>query len=304
MISFKILTEQVRDDLLKQIKRTTPDADLTFASDNMTLLMEGDDEEIEYAVTHACGCLLVRIFDGEYLFMYPLRLSDSSDPLAAAMEIRAYAVKEEIPLVYCDVPRNAVGELATCFRHLNIDSDDPKDRFYTVRVMSELGLIDEEPSCYGFRGVALTPLTPADDEAYFRLCTDKQTNAHWGYDYSADEPNPSKSYFREIAEEEFRRSAALSLGIRVEKCFVGEVSLYYFDCKGGCECAVRILPEHRGKKYATEALRALRTLARRMGLVYLYATVASANKSSIALCEKIFNSSEEIGQNVKFTAKL
>lgn len=304
MISFKLLTEQVKDDLLKQINRTTPDADLTFASDNMELLMEGEDDEIEYAVTHASGCLLVRIFDGEYMFMYPLKLSDSSDPIAAAMEIRAYAVKEEIPLVYCDVPRAAVGSLATCFRHLNVDSDDPKDRFYTVRVMSELGLIDEEPSCYGFRGVALTPLTPADDEAYFRLCTDRKTNAHWGYDYAADEPNPTKSYFRESAEEEFGRSAALSLAVRADNRFVGEVTLYYFDFKGGCECAVRILPEYRGKKYATEALRALRTLAKRMGLVYLYATVASANKTSIALCEKIFNTSEEMGQNVKFIAKL
>lgn len=304
MISFKILTEQVKDDLLKQIKRVTPDADITFASDNMTLLLEGEDEDIEYAVTHVHGCLLVRIFDGEYLFMYPLRLSESSDPLAAAMEIRAYAVKEEIPLVYCDVPRAAVGGLATSFRHLTVDSDDPKDRFFTLRVSNELDLMDEEPSCFGYLGVALTPLKPSDDESYFRLCTDRATNAHWGYDYSADEPNPTKSYFREVAEEEFRRGAALSLAVRAQQVFVGEVTLYYFDFKGGCECAVRILPEYRGKKYATEALRALRTLARRMGLVYLYATVSSQNKSSIGLCEKMFNTSESVGQNIKFTARL
>lgn len=304
MISFKLLTEQVKDDLLKQIKRVTPGADLTFASDNMTLLMEGEDEEIEYAVTHSHGCLLVRIYDGEYMFMYPLKLADSSDPLGAAMEIRAYAVKEEIPLVYCDVPGAAVGGLATSFRHLNIDSDDPKDRFYTVRVMSELGLMDEEPSCYGFRGVALTPLTQADDEDYFRLCSDKETNAHWGYDYSADEPNPTKSYFRESAEAEFCRSAALCLAVRAQSVFVGEVTLYYFDFKGGCECAVRILPEFRGKGYATEALRALRTLAKRMGLIHLYATVASANKRSVGLCEKMFNYSDNVGQNIRFTANL
>ena len=304
MISFKILTEQVKDDLLKQIKRVAPEADLTFASDNMTLLLEGDDDEIEYAVAYAHGCLLVRIYDGEYLFMYPQKLTDSADTIAAAMEIRAYAMKEEIPLVYCDVRRGDVGALATCFRHLTIDSDDPKDRFYTIRVSNELMLMDEEPSCFGFRGVALTPLKPSDDEDLFRLCTDRATNAHWGYDYSADEPNPTESYFREVSEEEFRRGAALSLGVRAASCFVGEVTMYYFDCQGGCECAVRILPEHRGRGYATEALRALRTLAKKMGLVHLYATVASANKASVALCEKIFNYSDNVGQNVKFTANL
>lgn len=304
MISFKILTEQVKDDLLKQIKRLSPDADITFASDNMTLLLEGDDEEIEYAVTYAHGCLLVRIFDGEYLFMYPQKLSDGAAPLAAAMEIRAYAVKEEIPLVYCDVRAADVGALATSFRHLTIDSDDPKDRFYTIRVSSELALMDEEPSCFGFRGVALTPIKPSDDEDYFRLCSDKATNAHWGYDYSADEPNPTKTYFRESAEEEFRRGAALCLAVRSQSVFVGEVTLYYFDCKGGCECAVRILPEYRGRGYATEALRALRILAKRMGLIHLYATVASQNKASVGLCEKMFNYSDNVGQNVRFTANL
>ena len=304
MISFKILTEQVKDELLEQIKRATPDADITFASDNMTLLLEGDDEEIEYAVTYAHGCLMVRVFDGEYLFMYPLKLSKSSDPLAAAMEIRAYAVKEEIPLVYCDVPRAEVGELATSFRHLTVDSDDPKDRFFTLRVSNELDLMDEEPSYFGYHDVAVTPLEPSDDEDYFRLCTDKATNVHWGYDYSADEPNPAKDYFREVAEGEFCRGAALSLAVRAKQSFVGEVTLYYFDFKGGCECAVRILPEYWGKGYATEALRAIKTLAKRMGLVYLYATVSAENKASIGLCEKMFNYSNKMGKNVRFTAKL
>lgn len=307
MISFKLLTEQTKAELLQIIKQDSPKADHVFASDNMTLLLEDQRDregEVEYAVTYCHGCLLFRTYEDEYSFMYPLPLCDGANPLMAAMEIRAYAVKEEIPLVYHDVRPGAIGELIPCFRHVNVDSDDHMNRFFTVRVMSEVALMDEEPSCYGFFGIALTPLTEEDDDNYFRLCSDEKTNAYWGYDYSQDEANPDKTYFRRVAESEFNRGVALSLAVRAQGIFVGEVTLYYFDLMGGCECAVRILPEYCGKGYATEALRALRTLAKRIGLNKLYATVAAENKASINLFEKMFNYSENLGETVRFTAKL
>ena len=303
MISFKLLTEQAKDDLMEVIKHKYPDADHTFASDNMTLLLEDDDEDTEYAVTESHGCLLFRVYEDEYSFIYPIKLSDNADHLAAAMEIRAYAVKEEIPLVFTDVRPEELGSLVTKFRHVNIDSSDPENRFYTVRVMSELALIDEIPSYYGYFDLGLTPFTPEDDEDYARLCMDKESNAMWGYDYSEDEPDPEISYFRESAEAEFNRSAALCLAVRYKGLLVGEATLYYFDLMGGCDCAVRILPEHRRRGHALEALRVLRTLARRMGLVRISASVDINNAASIAMTEKFLPEDYRDEKIVRFSGK-
>ncbi len=302
MISFKILTEEVKEEILLEIQSTTPDADITFASDNLTLSLE--DEEAEYAVAYAHGCLLLRVYDDEYSFVYPLPLCEGADKLLAAMEIRAYTVKEEIPLVFTDVRAEDLGALLPKFRHVNIDTHDRHNRFYTVRVMSELALLDEMPECNGFRGVGLTPLTPEDDEAYTRLCTDRESNEHWGYDYSEDEPDPSPTYFRESAESEFYRGAALCLAVRAEGVFVGEATLYYFDLMGGCECAVRILPEFRRKGYATQALNLLRTLGKRIGLVNLSAQVDINNPASVAMTGKVLPEDDRDDKIVRFCGRL
>ena len=303
MISFKILTEESKEEILNSVFENIPDADKVFATDNLTLLLE-DEDDTEYAVSSAHGCLLIRVFDDEYSFIYPIPLCDSADKLSAAMEIRAYVVKEEIALVYTDVRAHDVGELVTKFRHVNIDSSDKLNRFYTIRVMSELMLLDEQPEYTGFRGISVSPLTPEDDEDYFRLCSDNESNRFWGYDYSQDEPDPDISYFREVSEGEFCRGVALSLAVRSMGKFVGEATLYYFDLMGGCECAVRILPEYRRMGYGTETLRVLGTLVKRMGLTHLKASVDKNNSASIAMTEKFFPMIEEIDGQVKFDRKL
>lgn len=304
MISFTVLTEQTRDALLKEIFDKNPDADRIYVSDILTIHSECEDE-VEYAISHAHGCLLMRMYEDEYGFIYPVPFCERAEPNLAALEIRAYAVKEEIPLVYFDVPRDAIGSLVTNFRHVNLDSADPKDRFYTVRVMSELSLLDEIPSYAGFRDMALTPFTPEDDEDYARLCMDEESNRFWGYDYSADMPDPEISYFRESAEGQFCRGEALCLAVRTKyHKFVGEATLYYFDLQGGCECAVRILPEHRQKGYAYEALRLLKTLGRRMGLTYMCAAVDGRNEASLRLAEKALGEGTPDGDVVRFKGKV
>ena len=303
MISFKILTEEALESLLQEINEAIPDADMTYASDNLHLLLE-DEEDTEYAVSHSHGCLLIRVYDDEYSFIYPLPLCDGADKLLAAMEIRAYAVKEEIPLVYTDVRAEDLGTLLPKFRHINIDTHDSKNRFYVVRVMSEIALLDEMPEYYGYFGVGLTPLTEEDDADYTRLCTDRESNKHWGYDYSEDEPDPSPTYFRESAECEFYRGVALCLAVRAEDVFVGEATLYYFDLLGGCECAVRILPEFRRKGYATHALRLLKTMGKRLGLINLSAQVDVNNAASVAMTGKVLPEVDRDDKTVRFCGKL
>lgn len=304
MISFKILTEESKASLLDEMEKAIPGGDFNLADMNLDVMINNRDEDLEYAVSFAHGCLLVRVFDGEYSFMYPLALHFNADSKLAAEELRAYAVKEEVPLVYTEVPKENLGELLPMFRHTNIDAEDEDSDFYTVRVMSEAYLLSEMPTCDGNNGVSLTPLTPRDDEIYSRLCKDEDTNRYWGYDYSSDEPDPDDSYFRESAEGEFDRGVAMCLAIRVNDVFAGEAILYGFDLKGGCECAVRLLPAFRRKGYAVESLNTLKKLGARMGLVYLCATVAKENAASIHMTGKCLSEIASDEKIVKFKEKL
>ena len=58
---------------------------------------------------------------------------------------------------------------------------------------------------------------------------------------------------------------------------------------GGAECAVRILPEYRGRGIATKTVHALKTIAEGIGLLKLYATVDSRNEASKKLFDKCFD---------------
>lgn len=301
MISFKILTEDVRDELLDALILQIPSADVEYASDIFSSLLE--DDECEYAISSSSGCLLIRIFDGEYQFAYPVALDDGADELAAILDIRAYAVKEEIPLVITDLPRDALGEVASVFRHMNVDATDPDGECFTLRVISELSLFGGDVEMeYG--RILLNRISPEDDVAYATLSKDRETNAFWGYDYSLDEPNPADSYFRESAESELARGVALALAIRVDGEFAGEATMYAPDLVGGCECAVRLLPAFRKKGYATEALHAMKSLAEKMGLLCLYATVDKNNAPSIALCSGFFDDTTEQEKLIKFSTNL
>ncbi len=302
MISFKILTEESAEKLLCEIAAAGHEADLDFASENIEMML--DDDDTEYAVSYISGCLLVRVFDREYSFVYPLPLGNNADPTAAVDEIRAYAIKEEIPLVFCDVPCEELGSLLPLFRHANIDASDSDNECYTVRIISEAALIDEVPIVNGPEDVCLTPLTESDDKLYFSLCTDPDTNKYWGYDYALDEPNPTSSYFRESSYADFNRGSAISLAVRVKGEFAGEATLYGFDLLGGCECAVRLLPAFRHMGYATESLRLLKRLAKNIGLVYLSATVDANNVASIRMTEKCLDELENDGSKVKFRIEL
>ena len=301
MISFKILTEESAEALFDEISSAITDIDDEFLSGNIDMML---DDESEYALSHSNGCLLIRIFDGEYSFAYPIAMVDDADPMSAVEEIRLYAIKEEIPLVLCDVPAEELGSLLPKFRHANVDATDPDNECYTVRIMSEAAMLDDVPIVNGPAAVCLTPITKADDELYFTLATDPDTNKYWGYDYREDEPNPEKAYFRENSYAEFSRCSAISLAVRVNGEFAGEATLYSFDLLGGSECAVRLLPSFRGHGYATRALNLLKRLAKNMGLVYLMATVDQENIASQKMTEKCLDEVSRTDSKVKYRTEL
>ena len=301
MISFGCSDEI--EEILSEIFKAVPDADKEYTCELVGDLLS-DPDIVPLYFTTAEGCLLVRIFEGEYKFLYPIALCDGADPICAVSEIRAYAVKEEIPLVFTDVPSEDVGGLVPLFRHLNIDSEDYSNSSYTVRALNEIAMLDSHPELTVDGDFGLLLLSESDDGDYTRLCMDEETNRYWGYDYKKDEPNPDLTYFRKVAESEFNQNRAICFAVKHKGRFVGEATLYAFDFMGGCECAVRILPEHRRRGYALLALEMLKEAAKKCGIIYLRASVDENNFASIAMTSKLFEEVSREGGKVKFEAEL
>lgn len=285
MLTFDILTKENADEIIDRLLVKMPEADVDYVGEIIQSLLL--DEECEYAVSSYRGCLLIRIFDQKYMFLYPVAVMDDADEGIAAEHIRKYAVKEEIPLIFTDVPREGLSNLLPLFRHANIDAEDREGESFRVRIMSEAALLEQIPTA-DYQDVFLDEITADDDQDYARLSKDKETNLYWGYDYSADVENPCDSYFREMAENEFYRGVALTFAVRYYGRFVGEASLYSFDLLGGAECSVRILPEYRGEGIAHMTLFALENVAREIGLTHLCATVDEQNIISKKLFDKHF----------------
>ena len=301
MISFIIIKEENKDEVLDRLLVKMPEADFEYATEIIDSLPL--DEECEYAISASNGCLLIRIFDKKYLFVYPVALSDDADESLAAYSIREYAVKEEIPLIYTEVPSEALASLIPLFRHVNVDAQDEEGESFVVKVMSEVSMLEVVPAI-DYEEITLDEICESDDASYAELCKDKETNRFWGYDYSADEESPEDAYFRNMAQNEFDRGVAIAFAIRVEEKFVGEAALYAFDLLGGAECAVRILPEYRGRGIATKTVHALKTVAEGIGLLKLYATVDSRNEASKKLFDKCFEECRPDTDKYKYYCKL
>ena len=70
MISFDVIANGNSDLLVKKLERKCVDADFDYVSDILEELSSCGDG-CEYAVSAFSGCLLVRVYDGEYFFLYP-----------------------------------------------------------------------------------------------------------------------------------------------------------------------------------------------------------------------------------------
>ncbi len=286
-VSFKVLNKENAAQILHELIEKLGSRD--EVSEIFRDILENLSDGCEYAVSSHSGCILLRIYDGEYVFPYPIGVVEEANELLAVEEIRRYAVKEEIPLVLCDLPREALSDILPLFRHASIDAADLECDYFTLRPVSELSLTDDISS-ERMDNVELTLLRPEDETEYARLCRDVETNRYWGYDFRADAPECDDSYFLATAAEERKRGVAVSFAVRNEGEFVGEAILYSFDLKGGAQCAVRILPEYRRKRLATNALTILSRIAAQMGLLYMYATVNCENEASCEMCFNFFDS--------------
>ncbi len=289
MISFKVLTD---DNIYELSAELFPDiSEKEEAVEVLSSFLPFTEEDIEVGVSRASGCILVRICDmGRYSFVYPIMMSDDSDPTDAVDEIRAYAVREEIPLLLTDVPREDIGVISL-FRHARVDAEDAERESYRIKIENECSLLDGIPEYQGER-ITLSALREEDSSLMAALAKDGEVNKYWGYDYLSDVGEVDDGYFYRNALYELSRGQALSIAIRTDGKFIGEAIMWGFDYLGGAEVAIRLFSDWHGMGYGSESLSCLMNMAKKIGLIRLRGRADERNAPSIKMMKKFFEISD------------
>lgn len=286
MISFKILARKALNEVILSIADNCPGADLDYVQDISEELLSANDG-CEYALSTDSGCLLIRVFDDGYFFLCPEPIAEEFDVLKAIDALRLYSVKEEIGLTISEVPRELIEEISGLFANAETVEEDISGELFSLTAKSEVWDLTELPTVKG-KSLSLTPLCSDDEKKYAALCRDEETNKYWGYNYREDMPSCTDSSFLENADSELKRGIAASFAIRMEGDFIGEAILYAFDLLGGAECALRLLPEYRGRGLSGECIELICKVAKSISLSRLYATVDERNDASVALFSRHF----------------
>lgn len=302
MISFKVLEN---DKDIRAFLSENSDATALHEGELFAMLKSNIDssEGAEIAATVACGCLVLRIYDGEYLFTCPTNLSAEASVFAACDEVRKYARKQEIPVTFIDVTEYELPDVSEPFRLAEVYEMDDEGEVLMVKAMTELDALEDVPSLVGER-VELIPLEEKHIPDYARLAKNEKVNALFGYNYKEDYESPNDRLFYDIAEGEREAGIALALAIIHKGEFVGEASMFSFDYQGGAEVAIRLLPEFWGRGLGSDALSQLVSLAKAMDLKRITTAVKKENRASIAMTKKHMNYVRDEDDTVLFEREI
>lgn len=283
MISFREITEECIEFFTKELEGSS---ERDFILEYLKELAEEMDEDFSVAVCLSHGAFFTRrAFGGIYEFTLPFPCLDGFCMESALSALEEYAKRQEIPLVLCDLTEEDLELLVERYTHPSIDAVCPDDDvpLYRLEVVTEAMTLTEIPTLVGDR-VTLTAPDEKDTEPYGRLCRDEEVIALWGYDFREDMPNATDADLFFECTREFRSGRTIPFFVYAHGHFVGEALLYGFDGRGGAECAIRILPEHRRLGYAKETLSLLYDFAfDTLGMHYLDGSCLSANTASRAL---------------------
>ena len=274
----------ISEENLSKTSKLLADELSVEASDINELLFGFDfDSDAEFAVCAECGCVLVRVFDfGRYSFLYPFEFSEGADAEAAVFAIAEYAMREEIPLVFFDVPKEEVSKILSLgFRHINLDTENEECESFRTEIKSECELLDAVPEVTDGE-ISLGEICERDIEEYAEISRDESALKFWGYDYREDAPSADDEYFFNTARRNPLAGVSLSLAVRLDAEMIGEVEIYAFDRRGGAEFAVRLLPEFRGRGIGKKVLPLVFEMAENIGLLRLRCDVMNENKPSLA----------------------
>ena len=248
--------------------------------------------------------IYARIYDGErYLFPLPFMLSDDADSEAALVRLAAYSVREMVPLIITDVPREELDFVHTVFPHIDACAYEEDEDTFFVQVNSECDMLTDVPSIE-HEGITLDVITDADKDVYAELCRDRDLNKYWGYDVDSDNPDGDADFYLDVARREMDEGIAVTLAIRENGEFVGEATVYGFDYRGGASIAVRVLPRCHSRGIGSRATSALILLAKEMELTTLRAEILNENEASIRMTSKLMALEKTDKSKTYFTLSL
>ena len=145
MISFKVLDNENLNSIVNALSENLSENESETLLEIANSLSLGEDEDVELAISVSSGCALIRVFDfGRYFFVFPYELSDSADVDAAISEISEYAMREEIGLVFSDVPSSELCRFSG-YRHMDLDAEGADTESYRVKIKTECQLCEEIP---------------------------------------------------------------------------------------------------------------------------------------------------------------
>ena len=248
--------------------------------------------------------LYARIYDGEkYVFPLPFMLTEGADAEGACVNLSAYSVRELVPLIITDVPREELEFLSSIFPHVDAYTYDDDDDSFFIKVNNECDMLDSVPSIE-LEGITLDELLASDKERYAELCRDRDLNKYWGYDVDSDNPDGNEDFYLDTARREFEEGIAIALAIREAGEFVGEATIYGFDYRGTASIAVRVLKSCHSRGIGSRSTRALIELAKEIGLTTLTAEILIENENSIKMTSKYMTLEKRENGKAYFTLSL
>ena len=248
--------------------------------------------------------LYARIYDGErYLFPLPFMLTDTADSESALINLAEYSVREMVPLIITDVPRDELDFIMSVFPHVDASAYEEDEDTFFIKVNNECDMLCEVPGIE-VDGIALNEITDADKDVYAELCRDRNLNKYWGYDVDADNPDGDADFYLATARRELEEGIAIALAIRENGEFVGEATVYGFDYRGGACIAVRVLPRCHSRGIGSRAVKALISLARELELATLRAEILNENVASIRMTSKLMDLEKSTESKTYFTLSL
>ncbi len=275
-----------------------------YVKDIAESVTTGLDDGMSAAFCLLENVLYIRIYDRErYVFPLPIILSEDADGVGACINLSEYAVREMIPLIISDIPRDELDTIADIFPHIDAKVYGDDDDSFFVKVNNECDLIDCVPN-FSHGDILLDEIKNEDIDIYAELCVDRELNKYWGYDASIDNPTGYKQYYLDTAKREFSDGIAITLAIRHNGAFAGEATIYGFDYRGCADISVRILPKYHGMGLGTKALYALIELARAIGLKKLRTSVMSENTASVKMTGKVMRHIGTNGEKEEFSISL
>lgn len=303
-MKFTVLTEENKAALTEEIA-VAASAPQELCEELVASLTESADEDSELALTVAFGCGCVRIFEyGEYIFLFPIDLTDAADVPQALDEIVRYCVAEDVPVKIADIPKEALSVLFDLgYRHIDIDATNPEGECFCAVIKSECALTSRALEISDGT-LTLAELTLKDEAEYARLSREETGLEFWGYDYRIDRPDAHDGFFIATAIEERAVGVSLTLGARLEGELIGEVVFHAYDRKGGADFAFRLLPEYRGRGLGARLYDLAVRAARAHGLVRLFGRVMKKNVACLSLIEKRMELTEDNGVVANFALEL